>query len=228
MYAIQKYVLEKMKEKHLRKGEFVKRLGYSNISKGCRRFDSFLAGEAYPENIISNLHAALDVDKNEINELLRETEIEFQKEMEVERLKRDEEGRKNFVPYLYCHTERRIPSPIFVCAILGADRLKIRKLPADFCTLSYEKQNDVRKKAIKEIIEKFDGTIPSFGRIKYFTQRLEYDDPENERKVYNIKGELITDPPDDSKKIYQGKATLTCKGQDITGFFRKWREKNEV
>jgi hypothetical protein len=46
MYAIQKYVLEKMKEKNLKKGEFVKRLGYSNISKGCRRFDLFLAGRS--------------------------------------------------------------------------------------------------------------------------------------------------------------------------------------
>jgi len=228
MYAIQKYVLEKMKEKHLGKGEFVKRLGYSNISKGCRRLDSFLAGEEYPENIISNLHTALDVDKNVINELLRETEIEFQKEMEEERLKRDEEGRKNFVPYLYCHTERRIPSPIFVCAILGADRLRFRKLPLNFNTLSPKKQNKIRIDVIKDTLSRYGGGIPTFGRIICFTERLYFDDNIAERKVYNINGNLLISPDSELQKINEGRASLTVKGQDITGFFRKWRENNEA
>jgi len=132
------------------------------------------------------------------------------------------------VPYLYCHTERRIPSPIFVCAILGADRMRFRKLPPDFNILTPEKRNRIRIDVIKETLKMYNGMIPTFGRIICFTERLYFDDNIAERKVYNINGNLLISPDSELQKINEGRASLTVKGQDITGFFRKWRENNEA
>lgn len=219
MYSIQKYVLRIMKEKRISKKELAKRLGYQNTSKGIRRFDSFISEDYYNKNFTGSLHLALEVPEEEIDSRLRETEQEIRKDIDEQKARKTDIERRSFVPYLLCHTERRIPSPIFICAIMGSDRLKIQKLPLNFNSLSPEEKTAIRKKLIEETVNRFERGIPAFGQITFFTQRLEYDDEEDEREVYDLNGDQILDPDEKIKKIYEGKATLTCKGQSITGLF---------
>ena len=220
MYSIQKYVKSKMKEKSIKKSDLVKRAGYSNIPKGCRRFDSFMKGESYPDIIMKNLATSLDVPEEELNKVIAESKMEIQRDIERDRARQNDIDRINFSPYLYCHTERRIPSPIFVCAILGADRMKKIKLPEYFLILSDEERDAERRELIKETMMRYEGRIPSFGNILCFTERLSFDDEEDDRSVYNLKGDLIENPSPEFKTIHEGKATLEHRGADITKFLR--------
>lgn len=223
MYSIQKYVKSKMKEKSIKKSDLVKRAGYSNISRGCKRFDSFMKGESYPDIIMKNLAASLEVPEEELNKVIAESKMEMERDIERNRSRQNDMDRRNFSPYLYCHTERRIPSPIFVCAILGADRMKKIKLPEYFLILSEEERDAERRELIKETMMRYDGIIPGFGSILCFTERLSFDDEENERRVYNLKGDLIENPPPEFKKIHEGKAVIEHKGNNLAKILRGWR-----
>jgi len=216
MYSIQKFILNQMKEKGIKKAELVRRTGYRNMAKGCRRLDSFINGDEFNAEFINKLKSALDADNEEFEEKLRETEREIMREIDEQ----EELRRKNFIPYLYCQTERFIPSPIFACAMIGADRMKKRMLPPDFASLPEKKRDRIRKEKIAEALELHNGRIPTFGLIKCFTQRLEYIDKVAEREVYDLKGKLLPHPDEKHKLINEGRATLTVKGKDITKLFK--------
>ena len=220
MYTIQKYVLEKMKEKGIRRSEFVQRIGYSNVSKGCRRFDEFINGKDYNRKIVENIYMALAVAKEEVDDKLRETKLEIQREIEEENVRQADFERKSFVPYLYCHTEYKRPSSILTCALIQADRFRTRNLPLYFNSLSRKDQNSAVKKLIEEILKRHNGQIPTFGKIICFTVRKDYDDIESERKVYNLKGEVIKNPAEEYRKISIGRATLTLKGKNLLPLLR--------
>lgn len=215
MYAIQEYVIGTMREKGLKRSEVVQRLGYTNVAKGCRRLDQLLHNLEYNSKLINNLHVALGVTRQEVEAKLAETA----REIEQERLREEERERRVFVPYLFCQTERRIPSPIFICAILNAESMKFIYLPPDYNRRSAAEQEEIRRAVIAERLRKNDGKIPSFGKITCFTLRRAYDDTEEEREVYDLEGNLMLRPPEGAKKITRGNATLTVKGKDITRFF---------
>jgi len=222
MYAIQEFVLQKMNEKGITRTDLIKRAGYSNITKGIRRLDSFLAGDEYPQFLIENLHTAIVEPKELIIEKLRITDLQIKEQDEQERLKREDFERRSFVPYLFCHTENKIPSQIFVCAILGADRLRFQKLPYNFNSLSPEEQTSARNQVIKYILAKYNGMIPTFGKITCFTQRLYYDDTPESREVYGLNGEKIEEPDGSLKLISTGRASISHKGKDIGFLFNKF------
>ncbi len=215
MYAIQEYVIGTMREKGLKRSEVVQRLGYTNVAKGCRRLDQLLHNLEYNSTIMNNLHVALGVTRQEVEAKLAETA----REIEQERLQEEERERRVFVPYLFCQTERRIPSPIFVCAILNAVSMKYVYLPPDYNRRSDSEQEEIRRALIAGRLQKNDGKIPSFGKITCFTLRRFYDDTEEEREVYDLEGNLMPRPPEGTRKITRGNATLTVKGKDISKFF---------
>lgn len=215
MYAIQKYVIKTMREKQLKRSEVVRRLGYTNVAKGCRRLDQLLQNLEYNDTIIKNLHVALDVPRQQVDEKLAETASE----LEEERRREEERERRVFIPYLFCQTERRIPSPIFVCAILNAVSMKYVYLPPDYNQRSDREQEEIRVALVAEKLQKNDGRIPSFGKITCFTLKRFYDDSEEEREVFDLEGNLMIHPPEGTRKITRGNATLTHRGKDITKFF---------
>ena len=71
------------------------------------------------------------------------------------------EWRENFRPHAIILTERTRPEPIFVAAIIGAERL----LRVDF-DLDGERESYVKKslKGVERRLAKWNGTIPAFGR----------------------------------------------------------------
>jgi len=82
--------------------------------------------------------------------------------------------------------------------------------------ISDDKKKNIIKDRIAKTLQKYKGEILSFGKITCFTLKRFYDDEEHEREVYNLKGDLIPDPPADCREIYIGRARLTVKGRDIT------------
>ena len=227
MYALQNYVREVMQARGLKKSAVVKALGYTSISGGCRRFDRFLEGTSLNQKIISGLPVALGVPEDEVQERLRETREEIRRHKEEVRRRKKEEARKrqaqeraNFTPYLFCRTELSVPSPIFVCAFMGADRMRKLTLPPDYNHLPPSRQDKVRREAISSALHRFGGTIPSFGKILGFVLQRSYDDVASDREVYGLEGELIPLAPPEHREISKGRVSLTSRGHDITRFFR--------
>ena len=191
MYSIQKFVLQKIKEKGLTSATFVQSMGYKNVSKGCRHFDEFINHNRCKPQFLIMMKKAINDDAG-FEQSMRETEHELRAERERER----DIERKNFIPFLFVQTERDLPSPIFVCAILGADRMKKRELHVDFTKMSESERDEIRRERIAEAMAIHEGHIPSFGPIVCFTQKLHYDDVEEEREVFDLNGNRIPEPVD--------------------------------
>ncbi|HPS57642.1 MAG TPA: hypothetical protein PK514_05995 [Spirochaetota bacterium] len=220
MYPIQKYLLEKMKEQGIRKSELVKRAGYGNISRGCKRFDDLINGRVYNKMLIDNLHLALGVTKEEVDKKLLATKLEITREIEEEKMRQSDFERRSFVLFLFCHTEQNRPSSIWLCAMLKADMLRIRRLPLYINTFPVDMQSAAIKDLIAEILNRNNGEIPLFGKIICFTVKRFYDDIESEREVYDLQGNPIPDPPDEYRQISMGKSMLTWKGRDLQPLLR--------
>ena len=61
--TLQSLIKQKIKEKGLSRSQLVSAIGYSNVSKGCQRLDTFLKTlEAPSEEFIVNIASVLEID----------------------------------------------------------------------------------------------------------------------------------------------------------------------
>ena len=70
-----------------------------------------------------------------------------------------------FEPHLQVETERRVPSPIFLAAMIGIRALRHVPVPDEVWTANEAKRDALVRAAIKKHFARCDGVIPSFGRI---------------------------------------------------------------
>ncbi|MEJ5362965.1 MAG: hypothetical protein WHV26_12970 [Spirochaetota bacterium] len=228
MYAIHKFLLDTMKQKNLSKKDVALRLGYKNISKGIRRIDEFIQEGTLNENIIKNLHIALDESVSKVLEKLEETKQQIAEEIkkqEEEKIRVKEEKRKNFKPFLYCVTEQKIPQPIFVAAISESYLLKKVSLPDNFNELSPKQKLDAMRNAISQHYEyihnRWGGIVPAYGKILAYTLVPTFEYNEEDLPVYTPQGELIEQPPRFYQEIELGVAGVSIgKKIDLTKIFK--------
>ena len=122
--AIAALVHSRMIELGLSRGEFAKRLGYKNIAKGIRRIDALCDGDIEgTKQFLDALPQALETSAETVTLALDQTvrKLEFAEKQEAEA--RDKIWRENFRPHAIILTERTVPSPIFVAAMIGVEKL---------------------------------------------------------------------------------------------------------
>jgi len=122
--AIATLIRSRMTELGLSRGEFAKRLGYKNIAKGIRRIDALCEGDIEgTKQFLDGLPQALETSAETVTlaleQTVRESELAEKREAEA----RDKIWRENFCPHAIILTERTVPSPIFVAAIIGVEKL---------------------------------------------------------------------------------------------------------
>jgi hypothetical protein len=146
----------------LNKARLVRLAGYKNEAKGIRRLESLIAGDLETtRRLIQGLPAALNLPTDFISGVVEQTR------QQIAAMKRDGaeqagmEWRDNFQPHAIILTERTRPEPVFVAAIIGAERL----LRVDF-DLDGEGESYVKKslEGVERRLAKWNGTIPAFGR----------------------------------------------------------------
>jgi hypothetical protein len=118
------------------RGEFAKRLGYKNIAKGIRRIDVLCAGDIEgTKQCLDALPQALETSADTVKRALDQTvrELEFAEA-------RDKIWRENFRPHVIILTESTVPSPIFVAAIIGVEKLLRIDLDATQGPVSFVRQ----------------------------------------------------------------------------------------
>ena len=128
--AIAALVRSRMTKLGLSRGEFAKRLGYKNIAKGIRRIDALCDGDLegtkqFLDALPQALETSAEIVKCALDQTVRELELAEKQEAGA----RDKIWLENFRPHAIILTERTVPSPIFVAAMIGVEKL----LRIDFC-----------------------------------------------------------------------------------------------
>ena len=97
--------------------ELARRCGYKNIGKGLRRLEELCRGEFQrTRGLISSLPRALGVTVDVVQKAIDDTAKQLHEAEEAA-------WRASFKPHAIILTDRRIPQPIFVAAIIGTREL---------------------------------------------------------------------------------------------------------
>ena len=152
--AIAILIRSRMIELGLSRGEFAKRLGYKNLAKGIRRIDVFCEGgiegtKQFLDVLPQALETSAETVKRALDQTVRELELAEKQEAET----RDKIWRENFCPHAIILTERSVPSPIFVAAIIGVEKLLQIDLDATQGPVSF----------VRQVLDRLPEGVPAFG-----------------------------------------------------------------
>lgn len=153
--AIAALIRSRMTELGLSRGEFAKRLGYKNIAKGIRRIDALCEGDI--EGTKQFLHAlpqALETSADTVTRALDQTVRELELAAKQEAEARDKIWRENFRPHAIILMESTVPSPIFVAAIIGVEKLLRIDLDATQGSVSF----------VRQVLNRLPEEVPAFGK----------------------------------------------------------------
>ena len=153
--AIATLIRSRMTELGLSRGEFAKRLGYKNIPKGIRRIDGLCEGDIngtkqFLDALPQALETSADTVKRALDQTVRELELAEKQEAEA----RDKLWRENFCPHAIILTERSVPSPIFVAAIIGVEKLLRIDLDLTQGPVSF----------VRQVLDRLPEGVPAFGK----------------------------------------------------------------
>jgi hypothetical protein len=84
-------------------------------------------------------------------------------------LARETAYRIAFQPHLRCETEREIPEPLFIAALLTSARLRLVRVSPEIWQVSADERDRLLKRAIQHHYCKHGGHAPSFGAIVGYT-----------------------------------------------------------
>jgi len=139
--AIAALIRSRTTELGLSRGEFAKRLGYKNIAKGIRRIDGLCDGDLegtrqFLDVLPRALETSAETVKRALDQTLRQLDLAEKQEAEAH----DKSWRENFRPHAIILTEQTVPSPIFVAAMIGVEKLLCIDLDATQGPVSFVRQ----------------------------------------------------------------------------------------
>ncbi len=133
-FSIARLIRQRMQDLGIARGKLVRRMGYANLAKGCRRIDQIYGGRVeFAENLRVELAEWLEVEVNVIDESIEVTRAELN---EAE----DQAYRATFKPHAVILTEQNAPSQITFYAMTGGSRHRIITFKDGSTPESYEKQ----------------------------------------------------------------------------------------
>jgi hypothetical protein len=160
--AIKTLVTTRCQELELTKARLVRLTGYKNEAKGLRRLDALLAGDTEPAHVlIQALPIALDLPARTISAAVEMTKQQLAAMRRQAAEQAEAEYRAAFRPHAVILTERQISSPLFIAAIIGAERLlrvdfEPRARPVQFVRLALD--------GVKQRLAEWRHPLPGYGR----------------------------------------------------------------
>jgi hypothetical protein len=118
-----------------------------------------------PVHIENRLAEALEVDDALFRAVIDATMRQKRDEARARRAETERAYRSSFRPHLQVRTERHVPSPIFVAALLTVARLRIVHLPDGALTANDEARGQIIKTVIIDHWREKGGRVPAFGGI---------------------------------------------------------------
>jgi hypothetical protein len=204
------YLAQQCAQHKIRRGTIPSLLHISNANKALRRYDALLRGDLSDADLIERIRACPLLAGEHFDEALEETR-RYVDASRKERLLADElRARAAFTPHLWVVPENKIPSPIFVVAMLGVETFKRFEIPEEIASLSNPGDILIALGSIlKERCRDRAYMASPFGRAVQVLYRDTYD----HSYVYDIEqqcwiDELFTCPPSGQTRIaFKGSST---------------------
>jgi hypothetical protein len=157
--AIATLVRSRMIELGLSRGELAKRLGYKNIAKGIRRIDALCDGDLegtkqFLDVLPQALETSAETVKRALDQTVRQLEMAEKQEAEAH----DKIWRENFCPHAIILTGRTVPSPIFVAAMIGVEKLLRIDLDLTQGPVSF----------VRQVLDRLLERVTAFGKTAGF------------------------------------------------------------
>jgi hypothetical protein len=153
--AIEVLVRRRCDDLGLTQPELIRRCGYQNVPKGLRRLEQLRSGDFKKGGgLIDKLPAALEVPVDVIKQAVEDSQRYIREAEEAA-------WRAAFRPHGIIVTERQIPQPIFVAALIGVDVLlrldfDLASAPATFVGQALD--------GLRHRLARWHGCLPAFGR----------------------------------------------------------------
>ena len=164
-YAIGRLILARTQLLELSRTDLIQRFGYVSLNSGQRALTELLMTGTPTPIIAARLAKVLDVEQDLIDSVLVATARQRHDEARSRILEQERAYRAAFRPHLQVQTERVIPSPIFIAALIGTARLRLIALPDDTFAAEDENRDRIVKSVIVEHYRDHAGYVPAFGRI---------------------------------------------------------------
>ncbi|HMO19194.1 MAG TPA: hypothetical protein PKA63_13885 [Oligoflexia bacterium] len=168
--------------------EFAIGLGYKNIAKGIRNLDRWLQYGEGSIFFLKSLGLKFNVSEEQIENLIRETELLKNEEHKQLREKSREERRRSFTPYIFIESSQSRPSSITIAGMMGV-RMKFIKLDENNFSenCSTDEMFQKVKIIIREHMKKTKGKCLLFGEITGFLFVEKWD----RYHSFDLEGELL-------------------------------------
>ena len=225
-YPLGLLIQERRRALGLSRAELVRRIGYRNPSSGCRSLDRLLEEGVMTPFLLEGLPRALELPEEVVGAAVRATADMLRLEEEEEEARLEAAERAAFRPHLFVVTERRVPTQIFICGVVGGMSQKFAELPDGIRQHGPEGECRIIRDTIRLHLEKTGGKTWFFGRITGFVYFRDFDEPPLERLCFDTAGTLTTDfaPPRSEPTM---ESRLRGKGVNILpALRRRWLEQN--
>jgi hypothetical protein len=169
IYPIGRFILDRVRALGLSRTELVRRLGYRRIGNGHKALAELLTTGTVPPQIAKHLADALQVDAALVAAVMAATAQQQRDEASRRALSREDAYRTAFQPHLRCETERDVPEPLFVAALLTSARLRLVPVYPETWRVGADERDRQLKAAIQKHYNDHRGYVPSFGAIVGYT-----------------------------------------------------------
>jgi hypothetical protein len=197
------YLAQQCAQHKIRRGVIPSLLHLSNANKALRRYDALLRGDLSDADLIERIRACPLLAGEHFDEALEETRRYVDASRKERLLAAELHARAAFTPHLWVVPENKIPSPIFVVAMLGVETFKRFEIPEEIASLSNPGDILIALGSIlKERCRDRAYMASPFGRAVQVLYRDTYD----HSYVYDIEqqcwiDELFTCPPSGQTRI---------------------------
>jgi hypothetical protein len=181
-YPIGRFILERARALGMSRNDLVRRLGDRDIDSGHEALAAALLNGSVAPQMANHLADALEANDALVGFIIGATMRQKRDEARLDRtlwnLQDATWGKKHrlrveserayvaaFRPHLQVQTERVVPSPIFVAALLTVVRLRIVRLPDEALTANDEARDCIIKTIIIDHWRENGGRVPAFGGI---------------------------------------------------------------
>jgi hypothetical protein len=164
-YPIGRFILDRARTIGMSRSELVHRLGYRDIGSGHKVLSALLLRGLVAPHVANHLADALEADPALVGSVIDATMGQKRDEARERRIESERAYLASFRPHLQVQTERAVPSPIFVAALLTVTRLRTVSLPEEALTANDEARDRIIKTTIIDHWHENNGYVPAFGGI---------------------------------------------------------------